>query len=135
MENIIENITLPKLCFFKINDNIIPKNIPSTVRELIIGNIFTSPIKSLIPNFITHLTFGNEFNKSIRHNIPPKVTHLKFGKLFRQRNLGRDIPQTVTHLTLSSKCYTLNKDTLRDRDLSITIRHVYEKDPFNMEKY
>lgn len=133
--NIIEKITSPKLYFLKINDNIMPKNIPSTVRELVMGNMFTSPIKLLIPNFITHLTFGNEFNKSIRHNIPSKITHLTFGKLFRQMNLGRDIPQTVTHLTLSSKCYTLNKDTLRDRGLSITVQHVYEKDPFNMEKY
>jgi len=134
-EKNFENVISPNLFFLNIDDAVIPPNIPLSVRHLKMGKYFNSPIKSLIPNFITHLSFSNNFNKSIRHNIPLSITHLSFGNGFFQKNLGRDLPQTITHLELSPRCYTLNKDALRNRGLSITIKHVYGKDPFCMDKY
>lgn len=126
---VLNNIISPQLFYLKINNNIIPPNIPSTVRHLTIYN-FNKTIRKNIPSFITHLTFGNEFNKSVRCNIPPSVTHLTLGKNFYQKKLGNVLPKTVIHLTLSPKCYTLNQDNLRNRNLSIAIQHVYEKNPF-----
>ena len=126
----LNNIISPQLCYLKINNEDIPPNIPLTVRQLVIGNNFDKTIRKKIPSFITHLTLGDQFNKSIRYNIPPSVTHLTLGKNFYQKKLGNVLPKTVTHLTMSSKCYTLNQDNLRNRNLSITIQHVYEKDPF-----
>jgi len=111
-------------------------NIPSTVRYLKLAKfnrVFIT--KTTIPSLITHLTFDNCFNKTIKNRIPFGVTHLSFGRDFYRALIINDIPSSITHLTLSSKCYTLNKDSIRNRDISIKMVHVYDKDPFIFNEF
>lgn len=129
--NTFDMLVMPKLYYLTINNKNMPSKIPSEVRYLKTGKYTIYDL--FIPSFITHLSFNNNFNQSINKIIHSNITHLRLGKNFFNANLY--IPSTVSHLTLSSRCYTANKNILRNRNLSITIEHVYEKDPFRMDKF
>lgn len=111
-----------KLCFLssnaylhKIKNNIIFNDkhlLSKKIMSLSYYNNFTHlifkrmPLSCLntMPKNIKKITFGRYFNKDINDKIPDTVTHLIFGSRYTQPI--RNIPLSVTHLTLNDKFYS-----------------------------
>ena len=100
------------------NFNQIVDNLPKNIINLVFGYIFNQTVDKL-PNKITHLTFGGLFNKKI-DKLPNSITHLTFGEYFN-KNI-EILPKSITHLVLG-RCFN---QTVLKLPNTITDLKIYE---------
>jgi len=115
----------PKLEYLCTYSKINLMDIPHSIKHLRLK--FSGSFS--IPRFITRLSLDNaEIDlKSCSHNL--SVTHLDIHNSINI-NLSYILSFSISHMTLSSKCYTMNKNLLRDRGIAVKIIHINGFDPF-----
>jgi len=104
------------------NNQLLPKNLPPSLKTIIFGNCYDQPLPNNLPNSIEKLVFdfrydttlpdnlpkslkcikfGFNYNKALPHNLPDSIEKIVFGSMYNQP-LPENLPKSLKYIKFDS---------------------------------